>query len=167
MAIKAYDRNIFGRKIDAPQKLVRTLPAPTAVTAMNEIAAICEQTLTAFFDENGVKEGYRNIIMVLGKEDGISQLTIASGTNLKPSTVSIALKKMEREGYITRTNDIKDMRMSRVYLTEEGRIIADRAYKVVEDFENTLLGGISKDDLETVMDVAEKMKANLEKGKTE
>ena len=163
MANKSFDRNIFGRKINTPKKNVRTLPEPTAVTAMSEIAAICERTLTDSFIASDVKEGYRSIMMVLGKEDGISQLTIANETNLKPSTISIALKKMEHEGYITRVNDANDMRMSRVYLTEEGLEIANRAYNSTEQLSNVLLEGISRSDLETVMYVVEKMKENYEK----
>lgn len=163
MANKSFDRNIFGRKINSPQKNIRTLPAPTAVSAMNEISAICESNLTDAFAAENVKEGYRSIIMVLGKEDGVSQLTIANETNLKPSTISIALKKMEREGYITRVNDTKDMRMSRVYLTEHGLEIANRAYDETEKISDLLMDGISREDLETVIAVVGKMKENYKK----
>ncbi len=160
MAYKSYDRNIFGRKINTPHKNVREPAAPTAVTAMNEIAAIVEANLQETFNEGDVKSGYRNILMALGMEDGISQLSIANQTNLKPSTVSIALKKMERDGYITRVNDMQDMRMSRVYLTEMGLEVANRAYKITEDVGSVLLAGISNEDLQTVMNVVAKMKAN-------
>ena len=163
MANKAYDRNIFGHKINTQTKNVRTLPDPTAVTAMSEITAICENALEDSFIECDVKEGYRNILLVLGKEDGISQLTIAGETNLKPSTISIALKKMEREGYITRVNDAKDMRMSRVYLTETGLEIANKVYNRNEEISRLLLCGISEEELNTVLNVVNKMKENYKK----
>ena len=160
MANKGFDRTIFGQKINAPKKNVRAPIDATAVTEMNAIAALCENVLDSSFTEDDVKDGYRNILMVLGKEDGVSQLSIAKNTNLKPSTVSIALKKMERDGYITRVNDLKDMRMSRVYLTEKGMEIADRAYKTNSDIEKILLAGISEEELKTVMNVIAQMKKN-------
>ena len=163
MAIKSFDRNIFGRKIDTPKKTVRTLPDPTAVTAMNEIAVICNNALEDTFSAIDVKEGYRNILMVLGKEDGVSQLSIANDTNLKPSTISIALKKMEHEGYISRVNDANDMRMSRVFLTEQGLEVANRAYDSGEEIGRILMDGISEAELQTVINVANKMKENYEK----
>ncbi|MBE6639176.1 MAG: MarR family transcriptional regulator [Ruminococcaceae bacterium] len=160
MAYSSLEKNIFGRKINAPHKNVRAPITPTAVTAMREVADILEANLENIFSQGDVKEGYRHILMVLGMEDGISQLSIAKQTSLKPSTVSIALKKMEREGYITRVNDSKDMRMSRVYLTEMGLDVANRAYAMNENIGNILLSGISKEDLDTVMTVVAKMKAN-------
>ena len=160
MANQSFDRNIFGRKINTPHKNVRKPAQPTAVTAMHEISAYREAYLQAVLDEKNVKEGYRKILMVLGKEDGISQLSIAKQIRLKPSTVSIALKKMEREGYITRVNDLKDMRMSRVYLTETGLEIANLAYDVTEKLGEALMEGISEAELQTVLSVVEKMKAN-------
>ena len=166
MAMKNYDRSIFGRKTNTQKKNVRTLPAPNAVSAMKEIAAICDSTLVDTFDQREVKEGYRSIMLVLGKEDGISQLTIAGQTGLKPSTISIALKKMEREGLIARENDSKDMRMSRVYLTDEGLAIANSVYEVNEKTADLLMSGISEDELATVMAVAEKMKENYKKANT-
>lgn len=166
MAMKNYDRSIFGCKNNTQKKNVRTLPAPNAVSSMKEIAAICDSTLVDSFNQKEVKEGYRSIMLVLGKEDGISQLTIATQTGLKPSTISIALKKMEREGLIARENDSKDMRMSRVYLTEEGLSIANSVYEADEKFTALLLTGISENELATVMAVAEKMKENYKKANT-
>ena len=160
MANISLDRNIFGRKIQTPKKNVRE-PAPlTAVGAMNEIAIICQGKLSEFFDERNIKEGYRSILLVLGKEDGISQLTISKETCLKPSTVSIALKKMENEGYVTRVNDSIDLRVSKVYLTEMGLEITNAAYKVECELEQLLLKGIGPGVQQTVINVAEGMKYN-------
>ena len=160
VANKNFDRNIFGRKIQAPKKNVRE-PAPlTAVSAMNEISIICQSRLKSFFDEKNIKDGYRSILLVLGKEDGVSQPSISKQTCLKPSTVSIALKKMEKEGYVTRMNDPIDMRMSRVYLTETGLAITNEAYEIEGQLEAILMKEIGPNVLQTVINVTEKMKRN-------
>lgn len=163
MATTSFDRNIFGCKIQTPQKNVREPATPTAVSAMNEIAIICQGKLKNYFDEKKVKDGYRSILLALGKEDGVSQLSISKATCLKPSTVSIALKKMEHEGYVIRQNDAIDLRMSRVYLTDMGLQITNEAYDIQAELEHLLMQGIGPNVLQTVMNVAEKMKENYQK----
>lgn len=63
----------------------------------------------------------RAIIRTLMHEDGISQLELSRRTGLKPPTVSVALGKMEREGYICRQVNEHDGREVRVLLTDAGR----------------------------------------------
>lgn len=57
-------------------------------------------------------------LAVLGKA---SQLTLAEKTHFSTPTVSILLRKMESEGYVTRTPDKKDRRVMLVSLTEKGK----------------------------------------------
>ena len=161
MAQKAYSK-IIGRKTTTFIKHTRDLGDPTAVTEINDVTMLCASAVREVFTAEGVKSGYRNILMVLGKEDGVSQLTIAQRTGLKPSTVSIGLKRMEHDGYIVRTNDDNDLRMTRVYLTPKGLDLCDRAYAVAEAISNVLLENISADELEAVIAVTNKMKANYE-----
>ncbi len=159
MAQKAYTQ-IISRKTAIFTKHVREPGERTAVAAINEISMLCASAVREVFTAEGVKSGYRNILMVLGKEDGVSQLTIAKRTGLKPSTISIGLKRMEHDGYIVRTNDDNDLRMTRVYLTEKGLDMCNRAYSVSEAISKVLLENISRDELNAVIAVADKMKAN-------
>lgn len=160
MANTRNNRNIFGRKIVTPEKTIRDPLSPSAATAIMEVATLCNQAVYEIFRKEKIKSGYRNIIMVLGKEDGVSQLSIAKANGLKPSTISIGLKRMEHDGYITRVNDPQDMRMSRVYLTDKGREIANRAYETMEAVYNVLLQGISDEEQNAVVSAIEKMKTN-------
>ena len=50
-----------------------------------------------------------------------SQLTLAEKTRFSTPTVSILLRKMEKEGYVKRTPDKKDRRVMLVSLTEKGK----------------------------------------------
>ena len=133
-----------------------------AAYAMVETSLLFEGAVRGVFSDEKVKSGYRNIIMILFKEDGISQLDIAAAATLKPSTVSIGLKRMEHDGYVTRVNDDKDMRMTRVYLTEKGVELATRAYNAgVAAIEN-LMKGVTEEENAAVLAIADKMKANFE-----
>ncbi len=162
MANTRNNRNIFGRKIVTPEKNIREPISPSAATAIMDVATLCNQSVLEIFRKERIKSGYRNIIMVLGKEDGISQLAIAKANNLKPSTISIGLKRMEHDGYVVRVNDPQDMRMTRVYLTEKGRDLADRAYNTMEEIYKIFLQNVSDEEQDAVIAAAEKMKQNYQ-----
>jgi len=67
------------------------------------------------------QDSARQIMRVLSRADGCSQLDLVNKTHLKAPTVSVALKKMEEEGLVTRRQDEMDLRVSRVFLTDLGR----------------------------------------------
>lgn len=71
----------------------------------------------------------RAIMRALLHEDGISQLELSRRTGLKPPTVSVALGKMEREGYICRQVNEHDGREVRVLLTDAGRALEAETQK--------------------------------------
>jgi DNA-binding MarR family transcriptional regulator len=162
MAYTSKSTNTFKQKIIPLPKTVRQQVAFTPVDIMKEIASICQKEVDLFFEKNNIPDGYRALLVVLGKEDGISQLNIANHIGLKPSTISITLKKMERDGLIVRQNDENDQRMSRVYLTEHGQCIADKLYALSDTTYQLLMNDISEEELASVMKVAEKMKSNFE-----
>ena len=150
----------FGQKIARHKKTVRDEAPLTPIDFMKDIASYCQKEAELLFESYNVPDGYRAILTVLAKEDGVSQLTIASATNLKPSTISIALKKMERDDYILRQNDENDLRMSRVFLTERGQKIADDLYNRNAEINTLLQKGLSEEEIATVMQIAQKIQQN-------
>jgi DNA-binding MarR family transcriptional regulator len=57
----------------------------------------------------------------LAMEDGLAQKDLADTMSLTPPTVSRMLKSMGQAGVIERRPDDQDQRLTRVYLTDEGR----------------------------------------------
>ena len=72
-------------------------------------------------DDHILTASQRSLIMVVGFNEGSTQLELAHLSHLKPPTVCIAMQKMEDLGYVIRKTDEKDMRQVRIYLTEKGR----------------------------------------------
>ncbi len=104
----------------------REMPEKEIMFVVNQLARIFQHEMRKVCEENGVPMGYRNLLFHLVHNDGCSQRRLAKLTGLKPSTVSIALEKMERDGYVTREKNLMDQRAVRVYLTEKGKDV-DRA----------------------------------------
>ncbi|MGB9681577.1 MAG: MarR family winged helix-turn-helix transcriptional regulator [bacterium] len=82
----------------------------------------------------GLHKGQPPILFMLWERDGLTQKEIAEELKLKPSTVTVMLRRMEKAGFLRRETDLQDMRVSRVYLTEKGKSIK----KDVEDINLTL-----------------------------
>lgn len=86
-------------------------------------------------DEIGVYPGQPPMLLVLNKEDGQSQKELADKLNLKPATITVMLKRMEKEKLVVRWQDDEDQRVSRVYITEKGKKVFEKTNEVMKDIE--------------------------------
>lgn len=68
--------------------------------------------------------------MVLWEQDGISVGDLCAKLHLDNGTLTPMLKKMEKQGLVSRRRDDEDERRVRVFLTDEGRAMKDRVRDV-------------------------------------
>ncbi len=79
--------------------------------------------------------GQPPLLFLLSKQDGQSQKYLAEKIYLKPATITIMLKRMEKAHLITRTSDLNDQRIIRVYLTAKGRKITAQIKEALKTIE--------------------------------
>ena len=84
----------------------------------------------------GIHPRQMPILAVLWKEDGCSQKELASQLGVKPPTVTVSIQRLEKIGIIVRKQDEKDQRISRIYLTEEGKAIINEGMRMAKEGEN-------------------------------
>lgn len=94
----------------------------------------------------GLHKGQPPILFMLWERDGLTQKEIAKELKLKPSTVTVMLKRMERAGFLKREPDLQDMRVSRVYLTEKGKIIKKDVEDINLILENDCFSGFTLEE---------------------
>ncbi|MCR5746409.1 MAG: MarR family transcriptional regulator [Lachnospiraceae bacterium] len=70
------------------------------------------------------------VMLVLWEEDGISVGRLCERLHLDNGTVSPLLKKMEKTGYVHRDRNDKDERIVKVFLTEEGKELKEKAKSI-------------------------------------
>ena len=111
----------------------------------------------------------RAIFWSLVHGDGVTQLELAESTRLKPPTVSVALKRMEEQGYVRREADPMDMRAVRVYLTDEGRVLDESHLDRIRRIDEIAMRGISEEETKLLRALLIKMRNNLanEEGEAE
>ena len=95
--------------------------------------------------EHGVHPGQDLLLSVLWRHDGITQAELVARLAIEPPTVSKALQRLERAGYVRR--EAGAGRSRRVYLTEEGKALQRPVERAWRDADRHLAGRIGAEDM--------------------
>ena len=85
---------------------------------------------TPYLKELGLTYTQYIVFLVLWEKDNITVGEICEKLMLDNGTLSPLLKKMEKEGYVTRKRSSKDDRVVLISLTDEGRALQEKAKDV-------------------------------------
>ena len=103
----------------------------------------------------------RLVMAHLANEGTLGQLDLVHLTHLKPPSVSVILRRMEEEGYITRIPDEKDRRAVRVALTQKGWEF-DRAHlRRLSTNDHLAMQGLSAEEQATLESLLLRVRDNL------
>lgn len=97
-------------------------------------------------EEIGLYPGQPPLLFILSKIEGQSQKELAKKLHIKASTINVMIRRMEKEGLIQRKKDEKDQRISRVYITDEGRKTCKQANEMMEKMEDDMFLNVSSDE---------------------
>lgn len=95
----------------------------------------------------GVTAPQRLILRCVGKFPGITAGHLARLMHLNRSSVSVALKRLERAALVTRRRDPRDGRRSTLHLTPRGEALDRPDPRTVEAAVQIVLDQLSADDL--------------------
>ena len=91
----------------------------------------------------GLYAGQEMILFQLWNEEGLTPSRLAQQMGVEPPTMTQMLQRMERAGFILRRQDNEDARVSRVYLTEQGRALEQPVQQVWHQLEERTVAGLS------------------------
>lgn len=91
----------------------------------------------------------------------IYQRDIEAAFQVSRATVSNMLSVMERKGLISRVPVEHDARLKQLMLTERGRAIMERADRDVRQMEETLLAGLSEEEISALKFTLDRLLKNL------
>lgn len=110
----------------------------------------------------GLHVGQEMVLFELWREDGLRGGELAERLGVEPPTVTKMLRRIERCGLVSRSQDPEDARSFRVYLTEEGRSLEAPVVRCWERVEEKCLAGMSADERRTLHRLLTKVRANLD-----
>ena len=119
------------------------------------------QLNTAQLEETGMGSGQIPVLIELNRSGELNQRELAERTHVTPATMSGTLKRMEKNGFIIRTPDENDARISRVQLTEEGRSQFENAKRIFDGTCHQMLDCLDEDSLSQLKSLLTRIQENL------
>lgn len=111
--------------------------------------------------ESGITHSHHFILMNLESDKFASQKELAEIMSISPAAVTMALKKMEKDGYIERHVNPEDTRYNDVALTEKGRRIVEKSKCLFKLIDQRTFDGFTEEELETFIRLNDKIAENL------
>lgn len=118
--------------------------------------------LEKLLEGQGVHPGQAPMLFAIFNEDGLTQKRLGEKMNLKPASVTIMLRRLQKAGLISKLPDEKDLRVFRVRLTEKGEGIKAAVRNAIEAVEKDACSKLSDAEVETLRDMMARMKEGLE-----
>ena len=107
----------------------------------------------------GIKPPHLDILLNLYKREGISQQELARKLLVGRSNMSMLLPHLEKRGLIERRGDGKDKRVLRLFLTDHGKDITEKAMRIQTALIDTVMATSTE---ERCLMVAEQMEKIVE-----
>ncbi|MDR1999642.1 MAG: MarR family transcriptional regulator [Frankiaceae bacterium] len=91
----------------------------------------------------GVTTGQLPVLLVLFEQDGLTQAELARTVGIEQPTMALTLRRMERDGLVTRTRDTSDARRSHVKLTPAAKRKKASVLRIRDEIDTQLLASFS------------------------
>ncbi|MCI9079528.1 MAG: MarR family transcriptional regulator [Lachnospiraceae bacterium] len=113
----------------------------------------------------GLTEAQPKILYILKRADGIIQKDLAELCNIRPSTLTVMLSKMEKQNYIYKDPCYVSgkKRAYSIHLTEEGQEKAEQLENIVESLENKGFMGFTTKEKQNLLDMLGRIEKNMRK----
>lgn len=106
--------------------------------------------------------GQLRLLRLLGEHDGMTNAEIAEALDIRPSSVSALVKKLEEAHFIERHDDPDDKRVSRIFVTDAGRTFLTGSRQFKDDFSEACFASLSATEQSQLRDLLRKLAEGLE-----
>ena len=111
----------------------------------------------------GVHHSQHRMLMYLAKHEKLpSQKAIADEFDVSPAAVAVMLKRLERDGYISRNVTGEDYTCNEISITQKGRDTVEQSRHLFERIDEAMFDGLDAAELEAFASVLRVIRSNLE-----
>lgn len=110
----------------------------------------------------GFTSSQLSVLSQLWKQNGLTQKEIAEKLQIKPPSLTGLLDILEAKGCLIRSEDKVDARIKRIYLTKEGQELRLKSLEIVDEMEELLCKGFTKEEKLLLLSWLKKLYNNLE-----
>jgi DNA-binding MarR family transcriptional regulator len=123
-----------------------------------------QRALQARIQRHGVAPGAWYFLRVLWEEEGLTQRELANRVGMMEPTAVIALRGLERAGWIRRQRNAQDRRKIHIRLTPEGRALRETLLPLAHEVNAEVCRGLSPADHATLLALLRRARCNLAEG---
>ena len=110
---------------------------------------------------HGVSSGQWRFLRVLWREDGLTQRELSRRVGMREPTTVIALKSLERSGFVERQKSVEDRRKVHVFLTPSARALEATLLPAVAEVNKIALAGLSEAEIAVLRKALTQVGRNL------
>ena len=112
--------------------------------------------------ELGIHHSQHRVLMYISRHNGlINQKQIADKFDISPAAVAVTIKKLEANGYITRTSLESDNRYNSVNITEKGIETIKETRLSFEELDKRTFKYFSEEEIDCLLILLNKLKKGL------
>ena len=116
-------------------------------------------------DQAATRTGLRRaripLLLYILKHDGCAQSALAGHMHVSPASIAVTVRRMERDGLITREADSRDRRRNHLHLTDGGRDYLLRSRQIFDTLDRQLFEGFTPGELSSLSGFLERIIQNL------
>ncbi len=133
-------------------------------TAGFHLALVCRSRrnlIATAVEPFGLYVGQDLIMVQLWNEEGLTQSHLAERVGIEVSTMTKALQRLERYGFVERRQDAHDTRVWRVFLTEQGRALCPIVTEKWNQAEQCTFADFTADEQALLVSFLQRIEKNL------
>ncbi|MGF0031738.1 MarR family winged helix-turn-helix transcriptional regulator [Bariatricus sp. SGI.154] len=132
---------------------------------MHQLLHLSKYQAMKGMEDVGLKPSQAGVLFVLNCEGKLSQRELAEKIGITPPSMTVALRKLEDQGYIVKEPDKEDQRIIRILLSDKGKECIEELKGIMESMEELLFQGISPEEKMFFRRLILEMRKNLLKSK--
>lgn len=101
-----------------------------------------------------------NFLLFLAKNEGCTQKELCRNMGIDEAVATRSMKKMEKEGYVSRIRSEQDSRKYALFLTEKGRKLIPVIRTVLEEWWNQVLQDVPQEQQNYLLPLMEHISEN-------
>jgi len=115
----------------------------------------------ALLSEVGIHGGQDILLYYLSMEDGQTISALVEKMCIQHATISTMIDRMESAGMIKKEKDASDKRISRVFMTDKGKVAYKEVVKIWKIMEANAINGLTQIELYALNEILPKVLKNL------
>ncbi len=132
-----------------------------AVKKMVKVTLLHRYAISTALSGMKLYRGQPEILEYLNDHGDCSQKELADSLGVSPASIATSLKRMNKAGFIERTEDEKDRRINRIRLTPKGNNIRMAGKAECERVDKAMFSGFSDEEILAFSDMLSRVAKNL------